>query len=61
MLAEFPAVQVFDIAPMLCDARRCRVMVDDALMYRDTHHLSYRGDLAAGAAFARWDQEQARR
>jgi peptidoglycan/LPS O-acetylase OafA/YrhL len=61
VLKEFPAVQVFDIAPMLCDAQRCRVMVDDALMYRDTHHLSYRGDLAAGAAFARWDQEQARR
>lgn len=54
VLKDFPQVKVFDPAGALCDADKCRVLRDDALLYRDTHHLSYRGDLLVGEAFARW-------
>ena len=30
-----------------------RVMIDGMMMYRDTHHLSYRGDLFMGELFAK--------
>jgi peptidoglycan/LPS O-acetylase OafA/YrhL len=53
VLRDLPAVQVFDSAAQLCDAQRCRVMQGDVLLYRDTHHLSYRGDLYMGERFSR--------
>jgi len=52
LLREFPAVQLFDAAAQLCDAQRCHVMLGDKLMYRDTQHLSYDGDLYMGQKFA---------
>ena len=57
VLAEFPAVVTFSPSDYLCSGSRCRVMVDRKLMYRDTHHLTYDGDLWVGARFA---QEQAK-
>jgi peptidoglycan/LPS O-acetylase OafA/YrhL len=59
VLKNFPQVQVFDTATPLCDAVRCRAMIGTTMMYRDTHHLSYRGDLYMGELFAR--QQAARR
>ncbi len=56
ILAEFPTVRQFHPAKYLCDAQRCHVMLDGQLLYRDTNHLSYEGDLYIGARFA---QEQA--
>ncbi|HZX25590.1 MAG TPA: acyltransferase family protein [Telluria sp.] len=53
VLKEFPRVKVFDTAAQLCDARRCLVKADGMLLYRDLHHLSYRGDLWMGERFAR--------
>lgn len=54
VLKDYPQVKVFDPASALCDADKCRVLRDGALLYRDTHHLSYRGDLLVGEEFARW-------
>jgi peptidoglycan/LPS O-acetylase OafA/YrhL len=56
VLKDFPQVKLFDAAAQLCEGGRCRVMVDGMLMYRDTHHLSYRGDLWMGERFARFMQ-----
>jgi len=53
LLKEFPQVKVFDTAAPLCDASRCHVMLDGKLMYRDTHHLSYDGDLYVAGTYAR--------
>lgn len=53
VLKDFPQVQVFDTAAPLCDAQQCHAMLGNTLMYRDTHHLSYRGDLYMGELFAK--------
>ena len=53
LLKEFPQVQLFDTAAPLCDANRCNAMIGNMMMYRDTHHLSYRGDLYMGELFAK--------
>ncbi len=53
VLKDFPQVQVLDTAAQLCDARRCQVIIDGKLMYRDTHHLSRDGDLYVGERFGR--------
>jgi peptidoglycan/LPS O-acetylase OafA/YrhL len=53
LLKEFPQVQLFDTAAPLCDANRCNAMKGNMMMYRDTHHLSYRGDLYMGELFAK--------
>lgn len=53
VLKDFPQVRVFDTAAPLCDASRCHVMLDGKLMYRDTHHLSYDGDLYVASSYAR--------
>lgn len=52
VLRDYPQVQVFDAAAQLCDAEKCHVMMGKTLMYRDTHHLSYEGDLYMGEKFA---------
>ncbi|SFU39332.1 Peptidoglycan/LPS O-acetylase OafA/YrhL, contains acyltransferase and SGNH-hydrolase domains [Pseudoduganella namucuonensis] len=57
VLREFPQVRLFDAASGLCDAQRCKGMADGVLLYRDNNHLSYRGDLLVGEAFARWRRE----
>ncbi|MYM68840.1 acyltransferase family protein [Pseudoduganella sp. FT55W] len=53
VLKDFPQVQVLDTAAQLCDAQRCNVIIDGKMMYRDTHHLSYEGDLYVGERFGR--------
>ena len=57
---EFPQIEWFDAASALCDDKLCRVMVDGRLMYRDTNHLSYDGDLLVGSQFARRPPHPAR-
>jgi peptidoglycan/LPS O-acetylase OafA/YrhL len=52
VLKEFPSITVFDPVKYLCDATRCKAMIDDKLMYRDISHLTYEGDLYIGAKFA---------
>lgn len=52
ILKDFPEVTTFAPARYLCDDEECKGMIDGALMYRDTHHLSYEGDLYIGRKFA---------
>lgn len=52
VLSEFPSVYLFSTIPYLCDDKRCSAMIDHKLIYRDTHHLSYEGDLYMGEKFA---------
>ena len=52
LMREFPTVELFETAPHLCDRQYCHVMLNGRLMYRDTNHLSYEGDLYMGAQFA---------
>ena len=48
VLAEFPQVQVFDLASAICDEERCWAMKGGKLLYRDEGHLSNDGsDLVA--------------
>ena len=53
VLKDYPQVQVLDAAAQLCDAERCNVIIGGKMMYRDTHHLSYDGDLYVGERFSR--------
>lgn len=53
VLKDFPQIQVLDSAAPLCDAARCHVIINGKMMYRDTHHLSYEGDLYVGEYFSR--------
>jgi hypothetical protein len=43
VLKDFPAVQVFDAAAQLCDAKWCWAMKDGKMLYRDDVHLSSDG------------------
>ena len=52
VLKEFPSVTTYAPAKYMCDDRQCKGMIDRALMYRDTNHLSYEGDLYVGERFA---------
>jgi len=52
LMREFPMVELFESAPHLCDQNWCHAMRGGRLMYRDTNHLSYDGDLYMGARFA---------
>lgn len=61
LATEFPQIAWFDAAEPLCDERHCHAMVDGRLMYRDTHHLSYDGDLLVGRHFAEWMRRRAPR
>ena len=56
---EFPQIAWFDASTALCDDKTCRAMIDGRLMYRDTNHLSYDGDLLVGRHFAEWMRRQA--
>ncbi|MDP3670189.1 MAG: acyltransferase family protein [Telluria sp.] len=58
VLREFPTVELFSPAMQLCDQQFCWGMKDGRLMYRDTNHLSYEGDLFIGAAFSAWQRAQ---
>lgn len=52
ILKQFPMVTTFSTSKYLCDPKRCHGMIDKKLMYRDTHHLTYDGDLYIGTKFA---------
>jgi len=54
LASEFPQIAWFDAAGALCDDDSCHAMIDGRLMYRDTHHLSYDGDLRVGRYFSEW-------
>ncbi|KFC67796.1 acyltransferase family protein [Massilia sp. LC238] len=56
---EFPQMAWFDSSTALCDDSSCHAMIDGRLMYRDTNHLSYDGDLLVGRHFAEWMRRQA--
>lgn len=58
VLKDFPQVELFATAPHLCDDKRCYAKLGGKLMYRDTNHLTYGGDLFMGEKFA---QQQAAR
>lgn len=58
VLKDFPSVVTFSPSQYMCDQDRCHVIIDKKLMYRDTHHLSYEGDLYVGERFKR--EQQAR-
>ena len=53
VLREFPQIEVLDAAEPLCDQQRCHVIINDVMLYRDRHHLSYQGDLFVGTWFSR--------
>jgi len=57
-LQAFPSVLTFEPARYLCDEQHCLAKRDNKLLYRDTNHLSYDGDLYVGAKFA--EEQQAR-
>lgn len=52
VLKEFPAVSTFDPNKYLCDRQHCKAKLDGKLLYRDTNHLTYDGDLYVGARYA---------
>lgn len=54
ILKDFPTARYFDPASFLCDSQYCWGMKDGQLLYRDTNHLSYDGDLYIGEKFASW-------
>jgi peptidoglycan/LPS O-acetylase OafA/YrhL len=54
ILKDFPTVRYFDPTPFLCDTTYCYGMRDGQLLYRDTNHLSYGGDLYIGEKFSAW-------
>lgn len=54
----FPQAEWFRASSALCDERWCSAMIDGRLMYRDTNHLSYDGDLRVGSWFSRWAEQQ---
>lgn len=56
---EFPQMAWFDSSTALCDDSTCHAMIDGRLMYRDTNHLSYDGDLRVGRHFAEWMRQRA--
>ena len=56
LLAEFPDSAFFRTTDLMCDDKLCWAMKDGNLLYRDTNHLSYEGDLYIGARFGQWDQ-----
>ncbi len=56
---EFPQMAWFDSSTALCDDSNCHAMIDGRLMYRDTNHLSYDGDLLVGRHFAEWMRRRA--
>jgi peptidoglycan/LPS O-acetylase OafA/YrhL len=53
VLKDYPQVQLLDAAAPLCDAERCHGIIGGKMLYRDTHHLSYDGDLYVGEYLSR--------
>ncbi len=40
-----PALLIYDPMEFLCDDTACHIVIDDVLIYRDSHHLSSRGSM----------------
>jgi len=54
-LAEaHPRMRVYDSLNLLCDKENCSFETDDMLIYRDSHHLSFRGSNVFSNDFIRW-------
>lgn len=49
--AEFPTMLVWDPQPLFCDAKRCKGLVENKLMYADDDHLSIEGSRLVAAHF----------
>jgi peptidoglycan/LPS O-acetylase OafA/YrhL len=52
VLRDFPQVIHIDPAAALCDGQLCWAKRDGVMLYRDTNHLSYLGDLHVGKYIA---------
>jgi peptidoglycan/LPS O-acetylase OafA/YrhL len=50
LAARFPALEQYDATAPLCDARACRVLAGDTLLYHDDDHLSLAGGRVAFGA-----------
>lgn len=42
-VAQVPGVRLIATYPLLCPGRRCTMVADDELLYRDSHHLNLLG------------------
>src|SRR5262249_4956144 len=58
LAAAHPRVLVFDPLDFMCDGDTCHVELDDALLYRDSHHLSIRGSERLARLFFGWLAKQ---
>ncbi len=52
--AANPGVAIYDPTPLLCDARACRFESRDALLYRDSNHLTMTGSTIVAADLLAW-------
>jgi peptidoglycan/LPS O-acetylase OafA/YrhL len=46
-----PALLTYDPLEFLCDDTSCHIVIDDILIYRDSHHLSSRGSMLFARKF----------
>jgi hypothetical protein len=51
--AKFPQVRLFDPIELFCDEITCSYKVDENILYRDSHHLTFSGSDALGVHFER--------
>lgn len=49
--AEFPTMSIWDPEPLFCDAKICKGIIDEKLMYADDDHLSAEGSRLVAAQF----------
>jgi hypothetical protein len=50
VLSQYPGVNTFDPADILCIDGICKAVIDSRVMYTDTNHLSESGSELQGAA-----------
>ncbi|HUK04753.1 MAG TPA: SGNH hydrolase domain-containing protein, partial [Burkholderiales bacterium] len=58
LLRKIPDLAVYDPIASLCDARRCYLMRNGVLLYRDNHHLSVNGSKLVARDLKRWLAEK---
>ena len=46
-----PALLIYDPMEFLCDDTACHIVIDEVLIYRDSHRLSSRGSLLFARKF----------
>jgi hypothetical protein len=54
LLVAHPQLASFDPLDAICDGQRCAIKIEDMLLYRDSHHLSFRGSQRVARAFLAW-------